>query len=614
MAPPAKSPKRAVRKAKTKTFTGCWTCRSRKVKCDLRRPSCNRCIKARLDCQGYEVPLYWVTHEDDVSPSFIRRQAMSLPLGNPHWPPGTLKDIDQHIQDIDNLMQHTGTKARISGPFCVFQHQSEIVVDVVTLPAHDVTSRDSVAVSSYLPPSHPSTAGIGGGLSRETTASCALVQGALPNALARSGTASLKVQWEWSLLGHDACKEQFINSLMHHYRQDVATILQPVKHCHNEYRSIYASKAMTISELISGQSHLSRTISSTSRLALMYSLLASSGFHLRNLYKLRDLDHLARNFRAKAYSLLRTALKSLSPVKSQAFREAVLSVTLTLVTADILDGSMSEFWIHLKASDGLVEDLRRQNQPFSPPIAHLVNISRFLRVLSDSTNPDIEPVPWSPAQEESNIFLGDGHTLEYTYGITVTLANLIHRTCSIAKHVAWYKTINGPQTEDFADACNQLHQAISGWRISDEPLTAFAESDDVTVLLASKHMQAFAASILIYFYTRVFPCDGTTMQLLVQTVASHLTDIEKIKESTGYNTTQTASVAWPGFIASCQSAASGRTIWTKWWGTMSEYNIGNITNLWTVVQDTWALRDEGVQDEPVWAAVLTRDGKRVLAI
>ncbi|CAH00611.1 Arg81p [Kluyveromyces lactis] len=46
-------------KPRVKTFTGCWTCRSRKVKCDLRRPGCERCEKGGLICGGYDVKLRW---------------------------------------------------------------------------------------------------------------------------------------------------------------------------------------------------------------------------------------------------------------------------------------------------------------------------------------------------------------------------------------------------------------------------------------------------------------------------------------------------------------------------------------------------------------------------
>ncbi|CCC69012.1 hypothetical protein NCAS_0C00220 [Naumovozyma castellii] len=47
------------RPRRAKTFTGCWTCRSRKVKCDLRRPGCVRCDKSGLECGGYDIKLRW---------------------------------------------------------------------------------------------------------------------------------------------------------------------------------------------------------------------------------------------------------------------------------------------------------------------------------------------------------------------------------------------------------------------------------------------------------------------------------------------------------------------------------------------------------------------------
>ncbi|AMD21515.1 HER237Wp [Eremothecium sinecaudum] len=48
-----------VRRHRAKTFTGCWTCRLRKVKCDLGKPTCKRCEKSRLDCGGYDIKLRW---------------------------------------------------------------------------------------------------------------------------------------------------------------------------------------------------------------------------------------------------------------------------------------------------------------------------------------------------------------------------------------------------------------------------------------------------------------------------------------------------------------------------------------------------------------------------
>ncbi|KAG5419002.1 ARG83 [Candida metapsilosis] len=62
---------------KERTFDGCWTCRSRKVKCDLTKPFCLRCAKSKRECLGYDIRLRW---SDPVTIS--RDKAMiSLKLG-----------------------------------------------------------------------------------------------------------------------------------------------------------------------------------------------------------------------------------------------------------------------------------------------------------------------------------------------------------------------------------------------------------------------------------------------------------------------------------------------------------------------------------------------------
>lgn len=45
-----------------RSFVGCWTCRRRKVKCDATRPACNRCIRSRIQCEGYDIKLNWTSN------------------------------------------------------------------------------------------------------------------------------------------------------------------------------------------------------------------------------------------------------------------------------------------------------------------------------------------------------------------------------------------------------------------------------------------------------------------------------------------------------------------------------------------------------------------------
>ncbi|EWG51989.1 hypothetical protein FVEG_10827 [Fusarium verticillioides 7600] len=49
------------RKPRTKSFSGCWTCRAKHVKCDEAKPECNRCQKAGIACEGYGVRISWAS-------------------------------------------------------------------------------------------------------------------------------------------------------------------------------------------------------------------------------------------------------------------------------------------------------------------------------------------------------------------------------------------------------------------------------------------------------------------------------------------------------------------------------------------------------------------------
>ena len=56
LTPPTPAKKKLKR---TKTFKGCYTCRRRKIACDLGRPMCERCRRSGYVCEGYDVKLRW---------------------------------------------------------------------------------------------------------------------------------------------------------------------------------------------------------------------------------------------------------------------------------------------------------------------------------------------------------------------------------------------------------------------------------------------------------------------------------------------------------------------------------------------------------------------------
>lgn len=145
-------------------------------------------------------------------------------------------------------------------------------------------------------------------------------------------------------LGKSPVRDNLINTLMDHYSHNVANILQPVLHSRNAYNSYYATEALAVAKYCPWTDVVQRRNVSDSRVALLCSLLTSSSFHMRGFDKSHEADALARYFRGKALSHLRMALDSLQgfngklgliDAHSMAKYEAVLSVTLTLVTADV---------------------------------------------------------------------------------------------------------------------------------------------------------------------------------------------------------------------------------------------------------------------------------------
>lgn len=54
-----RKPDPSPKKARTRSFSGCWTCKRRKRKCDETKPSCTTCDKSNIICEGYPKKVVW---------------------------------------------------------------------------------------------------------------------------------------------------------------------------------------------------------------------------------------------------------------------------------------------------------------------------------------------------------------------------------------------------------------------------------------------------------------------------------------------------------------------------------------------------------------------------
>ncbi|KIW17925.1 hypothetical protein PV08_05120 [Exophiala spinifera] len=360
-----------------------------------------------------------------------------------------------------------------------------------------------------------------------------------------------------------------INRLMENYARNIANVLPALRHSDNPDSTIYFPKA------INGASNVSPSLSS-----MRFSRLR----HFKGAYSEREsyFDVMARNLRAKAFASLRKALpascqdrKSLPQHDQSAspYRESVLSAMLTLVTMDVMEGSMSEYWIHLGGIGKMAQHLSSGTKD-SRINLQLVTIACFLSTLAKTTATDLPSLPWTgelgSTSNSRTSGYGTGYGLEFTYGITPVLVNYIERIVTLAQHFSYYATNDTPVVPpSLITSCLDLSNDLSDRSIESESLSNFFSGEDsetnLTLLLAKHHIIAFAHALRLYFHTRLLPWSPADMALCADRVASHLVEIEKLKAVAGYDFNSSATIAWPGFVTSCEAVNSTpRQVWRRW--------------------------------------------------
>ncbi|TVY52071.1 Arginine metabolism regulation protein II [Lachnellula cervina] len=212
-------------------------------------------------------------------------------------------------------------------------------------------------------------------------------------------------------------------ALIDNYRQNVAPLLLPYFLQDNPYSSIYIPNA-----LIGARDILENTTAvdhhtPLGNVAMFYALLATSSFHLRGV---RDggsyyqFDVLGRFFRDKAFQCLRKSLLDAGKEKhsyldqgngSTSYADCIMGAMLTLVTTDVMGGSMGEFWVHIGGA------MRRQRQI---PWGRLHTLCSFLSTVSDTTIYNLPVLPWPPSKTD----LERGYTYTGASWKTTVLWNL----------------------------------------------------------------------------------------------------------------------------------------------------------------------------------------------
>lgn len=179
-------------KKRSRNFDGCWTCRVRKIKCDCTRPTCLRCQRANLSCQGYAIVLAWAdplsvnrdghlftvkTPKIDGTPDpdkLLSRRNVALTTFPPSMLYETFAELNAVVALFDDPSPHLQSVSSFArGPFLVFRHLKAPPAKSPTKPSKSMSTPMSSSTSKIItpappPPPTPARSGPGASIFSET--------------------------------------------------------------------------------------------------------------------------------------------------------------------------------------------------------------------------------------------------------------------------------------------------------------------------------------------------------------------------------------------------------------------------------------------------------------
>ncbi|KEF60176.1 uncharacterized protein A1O9_05026 [Exophiala aquamarina CBS 119918] len=383
--------------------------------------------------------------------------------------------------------------------------------------------------------------------------------------------------------------------------------------------------------------------SSKSSRAILHSLISASAFHLRGHKTERDTswhmyDEIGRLNRLQALKLLQEDLIE-QPKDAEAIY-MTMSASLTLVTADIVEGDCTEFLTHLQACHqlrALHEAQRRSMEAYTPRMRQLDIAGLFLTTLAQTTAHHL-PEVWQFSLFTTNTpifnspFTEVDSCLEFTYGITSSIASAIYYT----NQIWYYATSTSATSTDLIikifDAILDLADMLDCWTPSAEPFASIGPGKPGTLSLVQNLAISFHSATQIYFQSCFdLASISPTRSSLTHLSRCTLLALERAESDKARLSKAGASFGWPAFVAACEAPEELRPRWALYFQKLLTSRIGSMQRAWNVVEEVWRRMDtvpaRGATErrsrimrvestpirilEPVWAAVL-REGSMTL--
>ncbi|KAK7216136.1 hypothetical protein V2G26_004139 [Clonostachys chloroleuca] len=632
-----------------KTFSGCWSCRERKIKCDEAKPTCRQCMKSRLECKGYALRLQWIinkqpdaefpgvsnprrnialdAHTPVLSLDRIDEILNSLGYYDPRYRPalqenihiftecfGVFRDVNSGVDasplPIDftptsTEAQHTLNTSNTTVSLVIGENTGVDVFDHnVSTPEDDSgslingSSNQSPSISRFGIDSHnQSMLNARGSFAEETeTDAFGLYENGVDLA-SRSVT-----------LGRT---EKF---LIHYYSKRVVNLFCVIENGTSPWKSIHLPKILRAVGEITIEGGTWRICEALVRSCLSISAFCLSndcGLRLQETKALR-WEQLANEFRLQAIRLLINAMQNDFYPNNGVKYTDFLATTLSMITIDVMSGKTDTCGIHLDGALRLINHGNTWKQQYSSKAETLHQMYFYLRAIFEST---------LPRHSRSRRLRASCPTEEYVDSHDVFCHKIVAKcsACSMqlveeqkaGPKIGSYESIygvpysllflltkvidliyklydesfNGRIPLHLMDECDELENSIMDWPANTNFPPGPPNDYSSSAKIVYHHTAAFHGALIIYFAQHVRLVGHRFLQPHIRAVLDRMEVIEQIKVETNL---VAAPLYWPAFIAGSEAFDKAlQKRFRKWYEHVMFYGIEALRTGFSVLEEVW---------------------------
>lgn len=571
-------------KKRSKTYTGCWTCRARGIKCDEEKPECARCLRSKLHCEGYHVKLVWGVENGDVGKPVERR--MFLAAHDPRQPVLSSREICLALAEADAADARTPVQA---GPFTVFfasvnpetprascetqeEHDHDQDDDTcfgpsgtldhgsteIDLQAHDHSDRDAVVQW------------MDGVDENQDNTEVAMIMMSIKQKV---------LPWIPSYLSSASMEER---SLFHYWITCLSGLMIPTQDQDNPFRTVFIPLALAVPSF---------SQQSSGNGALLHSIYAISAFHRAQLSSPNEYFFSlgTKHHRVALEHLRRSVLRS-----EGSQREAILATIIAMSSIDVIKGQSATWRIHLAGGRTWLQHMMENSFTQSASASVLCQIFFCINALGQSVPKLMQQLECRQGIRPESACQMDvwdkPYALERLFGITKPVLEGIVRT----------NTLSEPDYQATQQEVEDLDLFIR----RNDPDVLVQDMDEEYDNITRHHTCAFFCASLIYFERRLRKTPPRKIQRLVQRSLDHLTAIDVLETEQKLDV---CGLFWPVFVTACEAECAsnlrGRALQMFEKGKV--LGIGNILSAKKVAQEVWRRRDNDSEGLDItWQSVM----------